>query len=144
MNTQIKFLPLLILLALPFFAGAQSIGKTFNKSFNADEKGVLRLDLPGQLDLKIWDNPTIRFEINVSIPSGNSSMLNELANVGRYNLIARSIDADDALMISAPNLQKKVTIKGVPLREEITYTIYAPKTMKIEMPGTFAVAAANK
>jgi hypothetical protein len=144
MNTRNNFLSLLILLAFPLLAVAQTTGKTFNKSFNADSKGVLRLDLPGSIDLKIWDNPTIRFEINVSVPAGNNAMLNELANVGRYNLVSKSIDEADALVISAPNMQKKITIKGTPFREDVTYTVFVPKNMKIEMPGTFAVATGNK
>lgn len=123
------FLLFLFSLALP----AQSAEKTFSKSFNTDNKGTIKLDLPGAIDLKIWDNNTIRIGITVSIPSGNSAMLGELANVGRYNLISKS--EGDVLTITAPNMQKQIRIKGEELRETLTFEIFVPKDLKIEMPN---------
>ena len=95
-----------LLLTLSFAASAQTASKIFNKSFNTDNRGTIVLDLPGLIDLKIWDNPSIKFEIGVTLPSGNGSMLNELANIGRYNLVSKS--EGDMLTITAPNLQKTI------------------------------------
>ena len=102
MTTRIQIT--FILLTLSFAASAQTASKTFNKSFNTDNRGTIVLDLPGNIDLKIWDNPSIKFEIGVTLPAGNGSMLNELANIGRYNLVAKS--EGESLTITAPNLQK--------------------------------------
>ena len=128
-----RFISFLILLALTLPLAAQSVEKTFSKSFNTESKGTITLDLPGAIDLKIWDNPSIRIGITVSIPSGNAAMLGELANVGRYNLVSKT--EGDVLTIMAPNMQKQVRIKGEELRETLTFVIFVPKDLKIEMPN---------
>lgn len=140
MTTRIA-LPV-ILLALSLTAAAQSAEKTFSKSFNTDGKGTINLDLPGAIDLKIWDNPTIRVGITVSIPTGSAAMLGELANAGRYNLVAKS--HDDVLSIQAPNMQKQIRIKGEELRETLSFVVFVPKDLKIEMPNALTAAANRK
>ncbi|MEI6410629.1 MAG: hypothetical protein WCR52_14660 [Bacteroidota bacterium] len=145
MTTRISSVSLIFLLALSISTvSAQTAAKTFSKSFNAQGKGLLRLDLPGAVDVKTWDSPTIRFEINVSLASGNTSMLNELANVGRYNLTAKSLVGEDVMIVNAPNLLKQVKIKGEILKEFVTYTVYVPKRMGIEMPNALSLAEVKK
>ncbi|MBU6340192.1 MAG: hypothetical protein KGS48_01750 [Bacteroidetes bacterium] len=134
-----RVLSLLILFSLPVALRAQAV-KTFSKSFNTEDKGILRLDLPGAIDVKIWDNPCIRFEINVSLPAGNASMLNELANVGRYNLASKAAPPEDVLIITAPNLQKQVRIKGETMPETVSYTVFVPKNMALELPNAVSLA----
>lgn len=132
----------LFLLVLSCSAAAQSSGKTFSKSFNTDGKPKVALDLPGEVDLKVWDNPSIRIEISVSLPDGtNSAMLNELANVGRYNLVAQS--QDELLLITAPNLQRQVKVKGQELKESLSFVVYVPKKMEVEMRNAALLAAAK-
>lgn len=133
-----------LLMALSISAHSQTpASKTFNKSFNTDNKGTIRLDLPGEVDLKIWNNPSIRIEINVSLPSGsNPAMLNELANVGRYNLVSNS--SEDVLLIHAPNMQKQVRIKGEELRETLNFVVYVPKDLKVQVANTEQLAISKK
>lgn len=140
MTTRIA--SLVILLALSLGAAAQSAEKTFSKSFNTDGKGTINLDLPGVIDLKVWDNPTIRIGITVSIPTGNQSMLGELANIGRYNLVSKS--EGDVLTIQAPNMQKTIKLKGEELHETLTFVVFVPKDLTIEMPNAEAFAASRK
>ncbi len=137
MTTRIAYLAI-ILLTLPFSALAQSAEKTYSKSFNTDGKGTITLDLPGAIDLKIWDTPTIRISFTVSMPSGSGAMLGELANVGRYNLVSKS--DGDVLTITAPNMQKQIRVKGEEIRETITYVVFVPRDLKIEMPNADAFA----
>lgn len=134
-----RFNSFLILLTLTLPLAAQSVEKTFSKSFNTESKGTITLDLPGAIDLKIWDNPSIRIGITVSIPSGNTAMLGELANVGRYNLVSKT--EGDVLTIMAPNMQKQIRIKGEELRETLTFVIFVPKDLKIVMPNAENYAA---
>jgi len=134
---------LILLTALAASISAQTtVGKTFTKAFNTDGKGTVRLELPGEVDLKIWDNPSIRIEISVSLPTGNGPMLNELANIGRYNLTAKS--QDDALIITAPNLQKQLKVKGQELKENLVFMVFVPKDLNIETMPIEAVLAAIK
>ena len=118
-------------------------GKTFTKAFNTDGKSTLRLELPGTIDLKVWDSPSIRFEISVSLPSGNGPMLNELANIGRYNLASKA--DGDALVITAPNLQKQLKVKGQEFKETLNFVVFVPKDLQIEMmPSAATLAVAKK
>lgn len=135
---------LILMTSLAVSISAQTtVEKTFTKAFNTDGKGTLRLELPGTVDLKIWDNPSIRFEISVSLPAGNGPMLNELANIGRYNLVSKA--DGDVLVISAPNLQKQLKLKGQELKETITYVVLVPKNMEIAVtPGAPALADLKK
>lgn len=134
-----RYTSIIILLALSFSMAAQSAEKTFSKSFNTESKGTIKLDLPGAIDLKIWDNPTIRIGITVSTPTGNDAMLGELARVGRYNLTSKG--EGDVLTITAPNMQKQIRVKGEELRETLTFVVFVPKDLKIEMPNADTYAA---
>lgn len=141
MTTRIISLALLMALALS--AAAQSTAaKTFNKSFNTESKSTIRLDLPGEVDLKIWNNPNIRIEISISLPSGNPAMLNELANVGRYNLVSKPVE--DVLVIQAPNMQKQIRVKGEELRETLSFVVYVPKDLKVQVTNAEQLAGVKK
>lgn len=144
MTTKSFSSALILIASLAVSISAQTTaGKTFTKAFNTDGKGTLRLELPGAIDLKVWDNPSIRFEISVSLPTGNGPMLNELANIGRYNLASKA--EGDALVITAPNLQKQLKVKGQEFKETLNFIVYVPKDMQIEMmPSGVVLADAKK
>lgn len=137
-----QFALLVFLLTFAFGAFAQSTEKTFTKSFNTEGKSRIKFDLPGTIDLKVWNNSSVRLEIVVSLPSGNASMLDQLANVGRYNLVA--LPGDDVLTISAPNLYKLVRVKGEELRETVNYVIFVPKDLQVELHNPTAMAELKK
>ena len=140
MTTKRFIFAIILLTSLAVSISAQTTaGKTFTKAFNTDGKGTLRLELPGSVDLKVWDNPSIRFEISVGLPSGNGPMLNELANIGRYNLASKA--DGDALVITAPNLQKQLKVKGQELKETLTFVVFVPKDLQIEMLQSAAALA---
>lgn len=144
MKHIISFTLSLVLTASSVFA--QMPGKTFSKSFNADGVGKIRFELPGTVDLKIWNQSTIRIEINVNLPSGNGSVLDQLAKVGRYDLKGE-LDAN-LLTISAPNLHRVVKVKGEEVRETVHYVVFMPKDVEAEVinvaSATGMVAAHKK
>lgn len=137
-----QFAALVFLLTFAFNAFAQTAEKTFTKSFNTEGKGRIKFDLPGTIDLKVWNYPSVRLEIMVSLPAGNSSMLDQLANVGRYNLVAQA--SEDALIISAPNLYKQVRVKGEELKETVNYVVFVPKDLQVELHNPTAMAELKK
>ena len=144
MATKRNSFALVLFSALALSISAQTTAeKTFTKSFNTDSKGTVRLELPGTIDLKVWDNPSIRFEISVSLPTGNGPMLNELANIGRYNLASKA--EGDVLVINAPNLQKQLKAKGQELKESLNFVVFIPKNLQVEMiSSVIALADAKK
>jgi hypothetical protein len=131
-----KQMPIFFLLLLPTLNNAQvapTSGKTLSKSFNTEGKTTVSLDLPGTVELRTWANPSIRVEVTVSLPNGNASLLSELATVGRYNLSARV--EGDVLRIAPPNMQKQIRVKGEVLRETLSFVVFVPKDMKVELPA---------
>lgn len=139
-----NFICTMMLLALCVFnTSAQTVSKTFTKAFNVAGVSQIQLDIPGNIDLKTWDNPTIRFEITVNMPTGTSaSMLEELARVGRYNLTLTT--QSDQTLIEAPNLKRSIKAKGQEIKENISFTIYAPKNAQIVLPVGNILAEATK
>jgi hypothetical protein len=131
----------IVFLALSFTLHAQAVGKTLTKSFNPDGKSSIVLELPGNTDIKTWDTPTIKIEFNVGLASGNSAMLNELANVGRYNLVAKA--NAESILVQMPNMQKQVRVKGEVLKEVLTFTAYVPKNMNVQTVNTIVLLAAS-
>ncbi len=140
MTTKRIHFAIILIASLAVSISAQTTAeKTFTKAFNTDGKGTLRLELPGAIDLKVWDSPSIRFEISVSLPSGNGPMLNELANIGRYNLASKA--DGDVLVITAPNLQKQLKVKGQEFKETLNFVVYVPKDLQVQLMPAAAVLA---
>lgn len=117
---------------------AQDTGKTFTKPFSTEGAMRVKFDLPGPIDLKIWNQATIRIEISVSLPSGSSSMIDQLAGVGRYDL--RSVLEGGELAVTSPNMNRVVRVKGEKLKENITYVVFVPKEMEVVLLNSAAVA----
>jgi len=130
-----------VFLVVSFTMNAQASGKTFTKSFNLDGKSTLVLEVPGTVEIKTWDTSTIRIEISAGLASGNSAMLNELANVGRYNLVAKP--NGESLQIQMPNMQKQVRVKGEVLKEVLSFVAYVPKNVKIQTVNTQTLLASS-
>jgi len=140
---RIHFAIILVASLAASISAQTTAGKTFTKAFNTDGKGTLRLELPGAIDLKVWDSSSIRFEISVSLPSGNGPMLNELANIGRYNLASKA--DGDVLVITAPNLQKQLKVKGQEFKETLNFVVYVPKKLEVQlMPAAATLAEVKK
>jgi hypothetical protein len=117
-----------------------TVAKVFSKSFNIPLTSAVVLELPGTVEIKEWDNTTFRFEITVTPPTGtNPAMLNELANVGRYNLV--TTEQDGIVKIAAPNTARPVKVKGQDYKETMTFVLHAPKGVSVEIaqPGTVVV-----
>jgi len=133
MTKHIAFLALLLI-----FTDHVSAQKTFTKPFNTDGASRIKFDLPGPIDLKIWHQATIRIEISVDLPSGSTSMLDQLAKVGRYDLNAENIN--DELVVTSPNMNRVVRVKGEKLRENLSYVVYVPKDMDVILLNSSAMA----
>jgi len=129
---------LALLLTLTGIVSAQNTGKTFTKPFNTDGASRIKFDLPGPIDLKIWNQAIIRVEISVDLPSGHISMLDQLAKVGRYDLNAENVDGE--LVVTSPNMHRVVRVKGERLKENLTYVIFVPKDMDVVLLNSAALA----
>ncbi len=145
MKNAIKNFALLALLTLcALNANAQATSKTFSKAFNLDGSTLVQMDLPGTVEVKTWDNPTIRFVITVSLPSGNSniSVIDQLSTVGRYDLELTTLNGNT--MIEAKNLKRTIKIKGQDFKENVHFVILAPKNVTVETGPINEVAEVKK
>lgn len=140
--TNLKSFLVLLLVAVAFSGQAQAPAeRTMFKSFNLNGKNQILLRLPGNIDVKNWDNPTVKIEITVSLPNGNTAMLTNLADVGRYNLSAKT--EGTTLVISADNLYRIIKVQGQDLKENITFQVFVPKSVPVEI-FDFATASLDK
>lgn len=108
---------------------AQESDKTLVKTLNPLECPNVQIDIQNKgMESEPWDEGTIRVELEIqaNIPE---AVLGQLVKAGRY-----SIDGGkdgETYIVSAPNLNKSITIGGKDLEEVIT--------IKVQTPGYFAL-----
>lgn len=108
---------------------AQESDKTLVKTMNPLECPNVQIDIKNKgMESEPWDEGTIRvqLEVKANIPE---AVLGQLVKAGRY-----SIDGGkdgETYIVSAPNLEKAITIGGKDLEETIT--------IKVQTPGYFAL-----
>ncbi len=110
---------------------AQSAERTLVKSFNLKGNSSLVLDLEGDVDVQHWNNDLVRVQININVENVSDAILKSLIVAGRYNL--NSTEGEDGLVINAPALEKEVKLRGQLLKENLSYTIYAPESVSVQL-----------
>ena len=110
---------------------AQTIEKTFVRSFNlmGAQETVLRVESP--VEVKTWEQ-------SIGLESGSESMLRSLAQAGRYNL--RGQLESDQYVISVPGLQREVLVNGKALAEDITYVMFVPENVRVNIENSTTAA----
>ncbi len=127
-----------ILAVLFFLAGAglfaQTIEKTFVRSFNlmGAQEAVLRVDAP--VEVKTWTQSVARVQMTDGLNSGSESMHRSLAQAGRYNLKGQLEDAQ--YTISVPGLEREVRVNGKALNEDITYVVFVPENVRVNIENS--------
>jgi hypothetical protein len=129
MKKQPSFLLFALLLTvLP--AMAQQSEKTLVKSFNLSGQSSVMLDLPGKVEVTMWNEPQMRIQMTITLQNGSETMLKSLVTAGRYNLDAKEING--IFSIIAPGLERQIKLgSGQLLGEQITFTVWAPKDVTI-------------
>ena len=141
-NVSAYFRLIALLLLSVATVHAQSVTRTFTRSFNMTGINSVFLDLPGTVEVNSWDNPTLRFEITVQMPDGTSpSMLEELVRIGRYNLSL--VNSEGQSTVSAPNLKRQLKAKGLDIKEQVSFNVYAPKKLEPTLPAPSGVVEAS-
>ena len=116
--------------------------KTLVQSFNLMGKSTLVLDLKGgDVEVQHWNNTTGRVQIKVELVEGSTSTLKSLATAGRYKL-ATNVTKDE-IEISAPALEREISIRGKKLQEKISYIIFAPEDITVKMADETSTSIDN-
>lgn len=110
---------------------AQNIEKTLIKSFNLEGNDFVEMNVDGQVEVKEWSNSLMRVHVTIGIETGSDAMLKSLVTAGRYNLKAN--DTAEGLLIDSPGLARTITVRGVELKENITYVVYKPEDVTLRL-----------
>lgn len=122
-----------LLMVSSIFAGAQNqIEKTLVKSFNLKGSQVVVLDLDGMVEVKSWKNGIMRVQMTIELESGSNAMLKSLIKAGRYNL-ANKAGNDGDFFVHAPARAKEISISGKPLKDHVSYIVYAPENVTVKL-----------
>lgn len=108
---------------------AQESDKTLVKTLNPDEAPNVHINIKNEgMESAPWDEGTIRvqLEIEANVPE---AILGQLVKAGRYSLDGNK--DGEIYIVSAPNLEKSITIGGKDLEEKIT--------IQVQTPGYFAL-----
>lgn len=106
------------------------IEKTLVKSFDLDGSQLVRLDLPGKVEIKTWENETLRVQMTISLDTGTEAMLKSLVTAGRYN--AKSDNQADGFRILMPGLVNELMVRGKTVTEQFTFIVFAPKKVTVQ------------
>ena len=125
------------------FVFGQNVEKTLVKSFNLKGADVVYMDVQGDIDVQQWSKNYMRIQMTVALENSNDRILKSLIEARRYGLKAKF--DDHGMTVFTPGLKKDVHIKGVKLKEHITYTVFAPKHVTVTMDnGTLSVTELKK
>lgn len=131
-NYKIKT-AILSFLFLSSAAFGQQAEKTLVKSFNVDNEQQVTLDLPGQVEVKHWNNKVMRVQMTITLENGSVPMLKSLITAGRYNLTSEMIEGNYTIL--APNFAREIKLRGAPLKEKVSYIVYSPENVHIQLTG---------
>jgi len=132
---------LLMCLAMCLTIFAQSAERTLVKSFNLKGNDTIILDLEGDVDVQHWNNELVRIQININVEDVSDAILKSLIVAGRYNL--KNSESEDGFVISAPAMEKEVKLRGQILKEELSYTVFAPESVSVQLADESATTLEN-
>lgn len=107
--------------------------KTLVKTFNLQGNTAVALNLNGNVTVEEWGENTLRVHMNISLKNTNVNMLKYLITEGRYNLVLETTDT--GLQLTSPGRNKDVVVnkEGDVLSEIVTYTVFVPRNVNVEI-----------
>lgn len=124
----------LLILVFGIVATTQAqVEKTLVKSVALEASANLTVALPGTVEVQEWDKDFIRVTTNLKVENMNESIVKQLVIVGRYNL--ETATEGQTMVITMPKIANLVTVKGVLLKEVLTFEVAAPEGYKVIIKG---------
>lgn len=115
---------LVIVLSTPLFSQAS---RTFIKTFRIEPGMSISTELYGNVTIQEWGENYVRVQSTVSLKNFTPFTLENLLEVGRYNLES-SVDGMN-LSIFNKKTQFRIKIQGIDLLEEFNYIIFVPSSI---------------
>jgi len=119
---------LILLFGLLAVTEAQ-VNKNLVKSVSTEFSESAVVSLPGEAQLVKWDNDFVRITTNVELFNFGESILQRLVIVGRYEV--KSDIKEKVLYITMPKASRFVSIKGVNLKEDLSFVVKVPKGYQV-------------
>ncbi len=123
------FLMFALFLGVAVSTHAQDTHKTLVKTLDPQGTSVIDLNFKNSgIDAQPWDEGTIRIELEITA-NFPEAVVNQLVKAGRYTLTSKIVEG--ALVVSAVNLDKTVTVGDTDLDDQVK--VFA------KTPGYYAV-----
>lgn len=133
MKTIISFFVAIIFCFSTITINAQTTeGLTFYQSIKPQEANLTIFELSGYAEVKVWEKDYIMVFTNVKSDDISNASIRELADNGRYKLTTE-MDFNSFLTISQPAPLKSFLVNQNDLNEQITYTVFVPASLDIEL-----------
>ena len=107
--------------------------KQIEKSIQLEASTSTVLNLPGEVTMNRWDNDYIRITALIST-NFDQNVAKKLTIIGRYNIVQDN--HNKTIVLTMPNTESSVIIKGIELNEKIMFEVSAPKGYKVFVKNT--------
>ena len=111
MITQKPLLAILPLLLLSISNFGQSASRTLVKSFNLQGMNQIVLELDGDVEIKEWNNASMRIQMLIELEDGSNSVLHSLITSHRYDLKSRIENNIDGALSSNNQRRNGISLK---------------------------------
>lgn len=129
MTTRSTYISLLLIAAISVTTFGQTTERTLVKSFSATGVTEVHFDMDVPVEVISTNGNLIRVKMLISLEGGSDKMLKTLVLARRYDL--RSKKDEDKLIIYAPALDRKVTISGKEVIENIRLEVDVPPNLVV-------------
>lgn len=99
--------------------------KTLISTVLPGESNMVFLDLPGEVEVAVWDRNYIKVEIDVQTNLKNDEVFNYLKETGRYQ-VSKAYNSYYFLVLNLENVQEKVKVNGIALEESFKFKVTMP------------------
>ena len=119
---------ILFIITSPLYAQANL---SLVKSINTGSTTSAYAMLPGEVEIKEWDENFIRVTTSITIHNIKESTSKYLVKAGRYSLAVTTDKFEQHFAFSLPNLKHQIVISGTPIEETYLFEICVPRGYKI-------------
>ena len=126
MKTQNSFFTILMICLYSTSLFAQSgLQKTLISTVSPGESNMIFFDLPGEVEVDVWDRNYIKVEIDIQTNLRNEEIFNYLNESGRYN-VTKDYNTYYFMVLNLSNLKEEVTVNKVALEESFKFKVMVP------------------
>lgn len=132
---------ILAILAIGTLSAQQTVEKTLVKPVNLLGNNEVDVLLNGEVSIKKWSSDHAKIEMSIKAYGVNSQVLKSLVAAGRYNINVEN--KDGKIILSTPNLEKALKVKGNSLKDEVTFILYVPSTCIVNTDDNEGMTSVN-